>query len=85
MDRLLDQTGETVTDALGGAAVEAEHVLVEVGLEVFGADRTVMGAEQPALGEAEDEMDAGQSQRGIAPGSAEIDRLVVITGLVSPA
>ena len=82
-DRLLDQAGEAVADALGGAAVEAEDVLVEIGLEVLGADRTVVGAEQPALGEAEDEVDGRQAQRGVAPGAAEVDRLVVVAGSAS--
>ena len=67
-DGLLDQAGEAVADALGGAAVEAEDVLVEIGLEMLLADRAVMGAEQPALGEAEDEVDRRQAQHGVAPG-----------------
>src|SRR5436305_5530261 len=75
---VLDEAGEAVADPLGGAAVEAEHVLVEVGGEVPLAHRAVVGAEEPALGEAEDEMDAGQPERGVAPGRAEIDGLVVV-------
>ena len=67
---VLDEAGEAVADALGGAAVEAEHVLVEVGGEVLLAHRAVVGAQEPALGEAEDEMDAGQPERGVAPGGA---------------
>src|SRR4051794_40252960 len=78
LDGLLDQPGEAVADPLGGAAVEAERVLVEVGGEVPLAHRAVVGAEEPALGEAEDEMDAGQPERGVAPGRAEIDGLVVV-------
>ena len=60
----LDQAGEAVADALGGAAVEAEHVLVEprvrpcrpearVGGRVPRADGAVVGAREPAPGEAE--------------------------------
>jgi hypothetical protein len=64
LDGLLDQPGEAVADEGGGAAVEPERVLVEVGGEVLLAHRAVVGAQQPALGEAEDEVDAGQ------PGSA---------------
>ena len=63
---------------LGGAAIEAERVLVEVGGEVLLAHRAVVGAQQPALDEVEDEMDAGQPERGVAPGRAEIDGLVVV-------
>src|SRR3954452_15107122 len=73
-DGLLDEPGEAVADALGGAAVEPEHVLVEVGRQVLAADRAVVGAQEPALGEAEDEMDAGQRERRL--GGAGIDRLV---------
>src|SRR4051812_9653111 len=51
LDGLLDQPGEAVADEVGGAAVEAEHVLVEVGGEVLLAHRAVVGAQEPALGE----------------------------------
>ena len=68
-DGLLDQAGEAVADALGGAAVEAEDVLVEIGRQVLLADRAVVGAEQPALGEAEDQVDGRQAERGVAPGA----------------
>src|SRR4051812_6755651 len=62
---LLDQAGEAVADALGGAPVEAEDVLVQVPLQVLRADGAGMGAEQPALGEGEHEVDRRQ------PGSEE--------------
>src|SRR3954463_14546571 len=75
---VLDEAGEAVADPLGGAAVEAERVLVEVGGEVLLAHRAVVGAQQPALDEAEDEMDRRQPERGVAPGRAEIDGLVVV-------
>src|SRR3954454_6596051 len=78
LDGLLDQPGETVADEGGGAAIEPEHVLVEVGGEVLLAHRAVVGAQEPAFGEAEDEMDAGRPERGVAPGRAEIDGLVVV-------
>src|SRR3954449_4490850 len=54
---LLDQAGEAMADALGGAAVEAEDVLVQVPSQVLRADGAVMGAEQPAFGEGEHEVD----------------------------
>src|SRR3954454_13107342 len=76
--RLLDEAGEAVADALGGAAVEAKDVLVEIGGQTLLADRTVVGAQEPALGKAEHEMDGGEAQGGIAPGGAEIDRLVTV-------
>src|SRR5436305_8945293 len=75
---VLDEAGEAVADPLGGAAIEAERVLVEVGREVLLAHRPVVGAQEPALDEAEDEVDAGQPERGVAPGRAEIDGLVVV-------
>ena len=58
---VLDQAGEAVADGLGLAAVEAEDELVEVALQVLGPDGAVVGAEEPALGEAEDEVDGGQA------------------------
>lgn len=47
VDGVLDQLGEAVADARGGALVEAEHVLVEIGLEVLVAARAVMDAQGP--------------------------------------
>ena len=52
-----------MAEAPGGAAVEAEYELVEVGRKMLLADRAVMGAQQPALDEAEHQMDGGQPQR----------------------
>src|SRR3954454_23461294 len=78
LDGPLDQPGEAVADEGGGAAVEPEDVLVEVGGEGLLAHRAVVGAQEPALDEAEHEMDAGQPERGVAPGRAEIDGLVVV-------
>src|SRR5437764_12362485 len=89
LDGLLDQPGEAVADEVGGAAIEPEDVLVEPrvrlagprpgsGGEVLLAHRPVVGAQEPAFGEAEDEMDAGQPERGVAPGGAQADRLVVV-------
>src|SRR5689334_1779731 len=78
LDGLLDQPGEAVADEGGGAAVEPEDVLVEVGGEVLLAHRAVVGAQEPALDETEHEVDAGQPERGVAPGRAEIDGLVAV-------
>ena len=78
VDGVLDQPGEAVADGVGVAAVEAEDELVEVALQVLGSDGAVVGAEQPALGEAEDEMDGGQPQAGIAPTGREVDRRVAV-------
>jgi len=77
-DGVLDQAGEAVADGLGLPAVEAEDELVEVVLQVLGPDGAMVGAEQPALGEAEDEVDGRQAQRGVAPRLPEVDRLVRI-------
>jgi hypothetical protein len=35
------------------------------------AHRAVVGAQEPALGEAEDEVDGGQPEGGVVPGGAE--------------
>src|SRR3954449_10557880 len=78
-DGPLDQPGEAVADEGGGAAVEPEDVLVEIGGEVLLAHRAVVGAQEPALDETEHEVDAGQPERGVAPGGAEADWLVVVT------
>ena len=47
----LDDAVEDEPAAAGGAAVGAEHELVEVGLQVRLVDRSLVGAEPAALGE----------------------------------
>ena len=47
--QLLDGAGGDAADALRGAPIVPEHVLVEIGLQVLGADRARMRAEQPAF------------------------------------
>src|SRR4051794_38432414 len=58
-DGLLDEPGEAVADALGGAAVEPEHVLVEGGRQGVFVDRARGGAPQPARCAGEDEGGGG--------------------------
>ena len=48
-DRLVEQPVEEQAAAARAAAVEAEGELVEVGIEVLASDRTLVGAQQPAL------------------------------------
>src|SRR3954468_24201046 len=89
-DGLLDEAGEAVADAPGGAAVEPEHVLVEGGRQGVGADSAMMGAQEPALGEGGAEVDAGQPKGRVAPRGAGIDRLVRVAlgrqaGVTGPA
>src|SRR3954453_6461730 len=67
---VLDEAGEAVADPLGGAAIEAERVLVEEGGEGLLAHRAVVGAQQPALGEGENEVEGGQPEGGGGPGGA---------------
>lgn len=71
-DGVLKEAGEAVRQAFGGASVEAEDVLVEIGLAVLGADGAVVGGEQPALDEAEDEVDHLQPLAGIVPRPARL-------------
>jgi hypothetical protein len=75
---VLDEADEAVADGVGLAAVEAEDELAEVALQVLGPDGAVVGAEEPALGEAEDEVDGGQPQAGVAPAGSDVDRLVPV-------
>jgi hypothetical protein len=56
---VLGEAGEAVGDAVGGAAIEAEHRLVATGLKVLFAHGMVAGAGQPALGEAEGQVHGG--------------------------
>src|SRR5215212_3361133 len=66
---LLDRAREAVADAFGGAAVEAQDVLVEIGRQMLLADGTMVGAHEPALGEAEHEVDSREPQGGVAAGA----------------
>jgi len=66
-DGVLKDAGEAVGEALGAAAVEAEDIFVEVALQVLGADGAVVGAQEPPLGEAEDEMDGAGRRWSASP------------------
>ena len=83
-DGVLDHAGKAVRRALGGAAIEAEDVLAEIGLKVLGADGTVVRAQEPALDQAEDEMDGGQALVGLAPGAGELDDVMGVAGGLEP-
>ena len=39
---MLDHAGEAVAEVLGGAPIEAEHELVEIGRQVLCPDRAVV-------------------------------------------
>ena len=66
LDGMLDRPSEAVADGLGDPAIEAKDEFVEVALQVLGPDRTMMGAEEPALG--------GGRRQGGRPAGAEMRR-----------
>jgi hypothetical protein len=82
---LRDDAGAAVGDALGGAAVEAEDLRVEIGFSMLGADGAMVGAHAPAFGEAEDQVDGRQALRSVAPNAAELARLMGKAGVAKPA
>jgi hypothetical protein len=81
---VLKHPGEAVGGALGAAPVEPEDELVEIALQVLGADGAVVRAQQPTLGEAKDEMEGGQALVGLASGAREVDGVVVVVGGFEP-
>ena len=61
----LEDPVEDQASAAGGAAVEAEHELVEVALQVRLVDRALVGAEQPAFRQGGDAVHTGQQLSGV--------------------
>ena len=59
-DRQLQHAKEQQTATAGRAPVESETELVQVAVQVRGADRTLVGGEKPAFGQRGDTVDAGQ-------------------------
>jgi hypothetical protein len=57
-DRLLEEPVEQQSAPARAPSVEAEGELVEVGVEVLGADLALVGTEQPALKQARDAVHA---------------------------
>jgi IS5 family transposase len=70
VDRELENPAEDEPAAARVSAVEAEYEFFQVAFEVFAVHRALMGAQQPALGERGDTMDAGQQFAGVLPARA---------------
>ena len=65
-DGLLREAEEEFAAAAGSSPVEPERELVEVVVEMFVADRPLVGSHQPALEEGNHAMDPGhQLRRGL--------------------
>ena len=62
---------EELPSAAGVPTVEAEDELVQVGLQVRLLDRSVVGAEQPALGKGRDPVHSRQQPVRIATGEPD--------------
>src|SRR6266508_6639350 len=82
LQRACEQAVEAQADAARGSAVEAEHELVEVGVELFVIDAALVGSEQPALEQRGDAVAGGQlAVRGLAVARlVEADLLVPVAG-----
>jgi hypothetical protein len=72
-------------DPRSTASVQAEGELVEVGVEVIGADRALVGAGQPALEQAGDAMNALTSSRSSGRSRASSRRNFAVGSQRSPA
>src|SRR6266511_1950375 len=82
LQRACEQAVEAQADAARGSTVEAEHELVEVGVELFVIDAALVGSEQPALEQRGDAVAGGQlAVRGLAVARlVEADLLVPVAG-----
>ena len=69
-DGELEHPVEDQPAASRAAAVEAEHELVQVALQVRLVDRTLVGAEQPPLGQRGDPVHGGQQLAGVVAAGA---------------
>jgi hypothetical protein len=70
--------------------IETEHVFVEIGLQVFGLNTTMMRSPDPNFQVAENEMDHRQMRLGLVGVAAERKRLMAVShlgkaGVASPA
>ena len=66
LNTLLQKPAEEKSAELRLPSVEAERELVEVGLKMISLHRTLMGAQQPSLGEAGDPMRTREEQQELA-------------------
>ena len=86
--RKLEHSVEHHSPAAGVPPVEAEHELVEVVVQMRVVDGTLVGAENPPLGERGDSMDGGQQLRSLLiaskPGRALTARFMGLAGSVQP-
>ena len=58
--------------------IEAEHVFVEIGLQMLGLDTTMMRPPDPSFQVAENEMDHGQMRFGLVGVAAERQHVMAI-------
>jgi len=73
---LLEESVEEEAAVTRAAAVEAEGELVEVVVELLRADGALVGAEQPALEQRGDAVDAWHGDVAGVAGRPDADRLV---------
>ena len=62
--RLFEESPENEPTRDGGWPIKAEGELLQVGLQVFGNDGSLVGAEDPSLEQAGDLMHAGHRNVG---------------------
>ena len=66
------------------AAVEAEHELVQVSLQVRLVDRALVGAEQPPFGQRGDPVDAGQEAMRVAASQTHSPLAATLPDIAEP-
>jgi len=73
-----------VGGAVGAAVVGAEDELVEMALQVLGADGAAVRTREPALDPPQEQVGRRQVSVGLAPRAREVDGLMRVGGGVEP-
>jgi hypothetical protein len=83
-DGEFQHTVEDHPAAAGPAAVEPEHELVQVALQVRLVDRALMGAQQPPLGQRGDPVHGGQQLARVVAAGAGSPLAAPLVGVAEP-
>ena len=76
---MLQQSEEEQASAAGVAAIETEGKFIEIGIQMLGCDRSLVGAEQPAFEQRSNAMNPRQGNVRRIAAAGDVDCVVLVS------